>query len=191
MEQAARLPEHKSWDHKIPLQDSKAKIPTGAIYKTTWEEDEALQTYLREKLPTGKVRRSRSAAGAPILFVKKKDRSLRLCFDYRALNRLTIPNKYPLPLISELLDKTRGGKWFTRLDLKNGYNLIRIAVGDEWKTAFHTKKGLFEYTVMPFGLTNAPATFQEMMDTIFKDMEGCIWYLDDILIYGGDSEEEH
>jgi len=190
-EQAARLPEHKSWDHAIPLQDPKAKIPTGAIYKTTWEEDEALQTYLWENLPTSKVRRSRSAAGAPILFVKKKDGSLRLCVDYRALNRLTIPNKYPLPLISELLDKTRGGKWFTRLDLKNGYKFIRIAVGDEWKTAFRTKKGLFEYTVMPFGLTNAPATFQEMIDTIFKDMEGCIWYLDDFLIYGGDSEEEH
>ena len=111
--------------------------------------------------------------------------------DYRALNRLTIPNKYPLPLISELLDKTSGGKWFTRLDLKNGYNLIRIAAGDEWKTAFRTKQGLFGYTVMPFGLTNAPASFQDMMDTIFKDMEGCIWYLDDILIYGGDTEGEH
>jgi len=130
-EQAARLPEHKSWDHEIPLQDPKAKIPTRAIYKTTWEEDEALQTYLRENLPTGKVRRSRSAAGAPILFVNKKDGSMRLCIDYRAFNRLTIPNKYPLPLISELLDKTRQGQWFTRLDLKNGYNLIRIAGGDE------------------------------------------------------------
>jgi len=190
-EQVARFPEHKSWRHEIPLRDPKAKIPTGAIYKTTREEDEALQTYLRENLPTGKVRRSRCAAGAPILFVKKKDGSLWLCVDYRALNRLTIPNKYPLPLISELLDKTRGGKWFTRLDLKKGYNLIRITGGDEWKTAFRTKKGLFEYTVIPFGLTNTPATFQEMPDTIFKDMEGCIWYLDDILIYRGDSEEEH
>jgi hypothetical protein len=190
-EQAARLPEHKPWDHEIPLQDPKAKIPTGAIYKTTWEEDEALQRYLDENLPTAKIRRSRSATGAPILFVRKKDGSLRLCVDYRALNRLTVPNKYPLPLIAEMLDKTRGGKWFTKLDLKNGYNLIRIAPGDEWKTAFRTKKGLFEYTVMPFGLTNAPATFQEMMDTVFKDMEGCIWYLDDILIYGGETEAEH
>ena len=102
-----------------------------------------------------------------------------------------MPNKYPLPLISELLNKTRGGKWFTRLDLKNGYNLIRIAAGDKWKTAFHTKQGLFQYTVMPFGLTNAPASFQEMMDTILRDMEGCIWDLDDILIYGGDTEAEH
>ena len=107
------------------------------------------------------------------------------------MNRLTIPNKYPLPLISELLDKRRGGKWFTTLDLKNGYNLIRIAAGDKWKTALRTKQGPLEYTVMPFGLTNAPASFQEMMDTIFKDMEGYNWYLDDILIYGGDTEAEH
>jgi len=151
--------------------------------------DEALQPYLRENLPTSKLRWSGSAVGALILFVKKKDGSLTLYIDYRALNHITIPNKYPLPLIGKLLDKTRGGKGFTRLDLKHEYNLIRIAIGDEWKTAFHTKKSLFEYTVMPFGLTNALATFQEMMDTIFKDMEGCIWYLDDILIYGGDSEE--
>ena len=93
--------------------------------------------------------------------------SLRLCIDYRALNRLTIPNKYPLPLISKLLDKTRAGKWFTRLDLKNGYNLIRIAAGDKWKTAFRTKQGYLEYTVMLFGLTNASTSFQEMMHTIF------------------------
>ena len=142
-------------------------------------------------IPTGKLRRSRSAAAAPILFVRKKDGSLRLCIDYRALNRLTIPNEYALPLISELLDKTRGGKWFTRLDLKNGYNLIRIAAGDEWKTAFRTKQELCEYTVMLFGLTNAPASCQKIMVTIFKDMEGCIWYLDNIGIYGGDNEVKH
>ena len=130
-EQAARLPEHKSWDHQIPLQDPNAKIPTGAIYKTTWEEDEALCKYLQENIPTGKVRRSRSTAAAPILFVCKKDGSLRLCIDYRALNYLTILNKYLLPHMSELLNKTRGGKWFIRLDLKNGYNLIRITAGDE------------------------------------------------------------
>ena len=76
--------------------------------------------------------------------------------------------------MSELLDNSRGGKWFTRLDLKNGFNLIRVAAGHEWKTPVCTKKGLFEYTVMPFGLTNAPATFQEMMDTIFKDKQGCV-----------------
>ena len=156
-QQAARLPEHKPWDHEIPLQDPHTKIATGAVYKSTWEEDEELQKYLDKNLPIGKGRRSRSATGAPILFVRKKDGSLRLVAEYRALNCLSIPNKYPLPLISELQDKTRDGKWFTSLDLKNGFNLIRVAAGHEWKTAFHTKKGLFEYTVMPFGLMNAPA----------------------------------
>ena len=91
------------------------------MYKTTWEEDEALQKYFDENLPTGKVRRSPSTTGVPILFVRNKDGSLRLVVDYRALNRLTIPNMYPLPLIGQLLDKTRGGKWFTKLDLKNGF----------------------------------------------------------------------
>ena len=121
----------------------------------------------------GKVGYPSSAAAAPILFLRKKDGSLRLYVDYRALNCLTIPNKYPLPLISKVLNKTSGRKWFTRLDLKHGYNLIRIAAGDKWKIAFHTKQGLFKYTVMPFGLTNAPASFQETIDTIFKDMEAC------------------
>ena len=190
-QQAARLPEHKPGDHEIPLQDLHAKIPTGAVYKTTWETDEALQKYLYGNLPTGKVRRSRSATRAPILFVRKKDGSLRLVVDYRALNCLTIPNKYPLPLIREMLDKSRGGKWFTRVDLKNGFNLIRVASGYGWKIGFRTKNGLFEYTVMPFGLTKAPATFQEMMHTIFKDEEGYVWYMYDTLIYGRTTEAEH
>ena len=126
-----------------------------------------------------------------ILFVRSNDGSLKLVVNYRALNRLTMPIKYPHPLISELLDKTRGGKWFTRLDLKTGFNFIRVAAVHEWKTAFRNKKGLFEYRVMPFGLTNAHATFQEMMERIFKDEEGCVWYMDDILIYGGTTAAEH
>ena len=97
----------------------------------------------------------------------------------------------PLLLISELLDKTRGGQWFTRLDLKHVYSLIRIAAGDERKTAFHAQQGLNEYTVMPFGLTKALALFQEMMDTIFKAMKGCICYLHDILTYGGNIQAKH
>ena len=109
-EQAARLPEHKSWDHDIPLQDPNTKISTGAIYNTTWQENKALQTYLKKELPAGKVRYRRSDPGAPILFVRKKDRLLRLYVDYRALNHLTIANKYILPLKSELLDKTSVGK---------------------------------------------------------------------------------
>ena len=133
-------------------------------------------------MPTRKVTCARSATPAPIQFIHKKDKSLSLCMDYRSLNRLTIPNKYPLWLISELFDTTIGEKWFIRLDLKNMYNLIRIAAGDKWKTAFHTKQGLFGSTVMPFGLINTCASFQEMLDAIFKVMQGCIWCLDNILI---------
>ena len=94
-EEAARLPKYKSWDHKIPLQDPNIKIPTGAIYKTTWEEDKALRKYLQENIATGKIQCSHSAAATLILFVYKKDRSLRPYVDYRALNSLTISNKYP------------------------------------------------------------------------------------------------
>ena len=107
--QAARLPKYKSCDHQIPLQDPNVKISTGAMYKTTWEEYEGLRKYLRKNLPTGKVQHSCSAAAAPILFVPKTNGSCRLCVNYRGLNRLIILNKYLSPLISELLDKTRGG----------------------------------------------------------------------------------
>jgi len=110
---------------------------------------------------TGKIRCSTSAAGSPILFVPKPHgRVLRLCVDYGALNRITIPNRYPLPLMQGLQDRVRGAQWFTKMDLKNGFHLIHIKEGDVWKTAFRTRYGLFEFRVMPFGLTNAPSTFK-------------------------------
>ena len=158
-ELANRMPPHRKWDHEIQLQPV-AKIQNGVTYKVTMEEEAALRDYLADMLSTGKVRRSRSATAAPILFVRKKNCELRLCVDYRALNKLTIPNRYPLPRIDELQGKLKGGKWFTKLDLKNGYNLVRIKPGDEWKTVFKTKLGLYEYTVMPFGLMNVPLAFR-------------------------------
>ena len=157
-EQVAWLLKHKSWDHHIPLCDLNTKIPTGAIYRTTWEEDAGLGKCVQENIPTGKVQHSCFAAAVPILFVLKKVGSLRLCVDYRALHRLTMLNKFLLPLLSKLLNKTRGRQSFTRLHLNNVYNLIRIAVDDKCKTAIHTKQGLFEYIVMPFGLTNTHAS---------------------------------
>jgi hypothetical protein len=90
-----------------------------------------------------------------------------MCIDYRGFNKLTIKNRYPLPLISNLLDRVRGAKIYTKIDLCGAYNLVRIKKGDEWKTAFRTRYGLFEYLVMPFGLTNAPVFFQHMMNDIF------------------------
>ncbi|KAH8145878.1 uncharacterized protein LAJ45_10020 [Morchella importuna] len=168
-EGAARLPDHSEWDHTIPLMEGK-QPPWGPIYSLSPPEDKALREYLDENLPSGKVVPSTSPAAAPVLFVPKGNGKLRLCVDFRGLNGITIKNRYPLPLMNELADATKGALYFTKIDLKNGYNLIRIAKGEEWKTAFRTKYGLFEYRVMPFGLTNAPASFQVMVNTIFKDL---------------------
>jgi hypothetical protein len=110
-------------------------------------ESKALREYIDENLAKGFIRHSKSSAGAPVLFVKKKDGSLRLCVDYRGLNRITAKNKYPLPLISALLDRLRPAKVLTKIDLRGAYNLVRMRKGDEWKTAFRTRFGLFEYSL--------------------------------------------
>ncbi|GLB37179.1 putative chromo (CHRromatin Organisation MOdifier) domain containing protein [Lyophyllum shimeji] len=129
---------------------------------------------------------------SPVFFIKKKDGSLRLVQDYRALNAITVKNRYPLPLISELINNLRSARYFTKLDVRWGYNNVRIKEGDEWKAAFRTNRGLFEPLVMFFGLTNSPATFQTMMNDIFRDLiaQGVVCvYLDDILIYTKTLEE--
>jgi len=145
---------------------------------------DTLAKYLKEMLKQGKIVHSQSRAGAPILFVPKPDGKLRLCVDYRNLNKLTILNKYPLPLMGELKGRVVGAKIFTKLDLKDGYHLLRIREGDKWKTEFRTRYGHFEDKVMPFGLVNAPATFQAMMNKRKPELldHGVVVYLDDILI---------
>lgn len=155
-------------------------------------ESEEVRKYLAEMQEKGFIVPSSSPAGSPILFVKKKDGSLRLCVDYRKLNAITVKNRYPLPLIGDLLDQLRQAKVYSKIDLRGAYHLLRIAAGEEWKTAFRTKYGSFEYKVMPFGLTNAPASFQHLMNDIFKDMLdiSVIVYLDDILIFSN-SDAEH
>jgi hypothetical protein len=122
---------------------------------------------------------------------KAHGRGLRLCVDYRGINKITIANQYPLPIMTELQDRVRGSKIFTKIDVKNGYHLIRIKEGDEWKTAFRCRYGLYEFLVMPFGLTNAPASFQDMMNHILKDLldKGVVVYIDDILIYAKNTEQ--
>ena len=151
-----------------------------------------LRQYLDENLKKGFIRESKSPAGYPILFAPKKDGTLRLCVDYRRLNDITIKNRYPLPNIAELQDRLCNAKVFTKLDLKGAYNLIRMKEGDEWKTAFRTRYGHFEYLVMPFGLTNAPATCQELINNVLRKYldRSVIAYLDDILIYS-ESETAH
>jgi len=128
-----------------------------------------------------------------VFFIKKKDGSLQLVQDYRALNAVTVKNRYPLPLISQLVSQLCGAKYFTKLDVRWGFNNIRIKPGDEWKAAFHTNRGLFEPFVMFFGMTNSSATFQTMMNDIFRTLIAkgiVVVYLDDILIFT-EMEEEH
>ncbi|SPC63847.1 uncharacterized protein UHOD_11348 [Ustilago sp. UG-2017b] len=182
--EADKLPPHRTYDHQIPLEEGKFP-PFGPIYSLSEHELKTLREYLEENLAKGFISPSDSPAASPILFVKKKDGSLRLCVDYRGLNRITICNCYLLPLIDKLLDRLHEAWFFTRIDLRGAYNLFRIAKGDKWKTAFRTRYGLFQYNVMPFGLTNAPASFQHLMNDTFKDMldRSLIIYLDDLLIY--------
>ncbi|MGB2685899.1 MAG: pol polyprotein, partial [Olleya sp.] len=185
------LPKHQAWDHEIPIVPG--KVPTtGPLYSMSKKELDALRGYIDENLEKGFIRESTSPAGSPVLFVQKKDGSLRLCVDYRKLNDITIKDCYALPLINELQDRFQGATVFTKLDLRGAYNLIRIKEGEEWKTAFRTRYGLFEYTVMPFGLTNAPASMQRLMNNTLHEYLDVfvIVYLDDILIYSK-SEQEH
>lgn len=139
----------------------------------------------------GIIRPSSSPVGAGFFFVSKKDKSLRPCIDYRCLNQITIRNKYPLPLISSVCESLAGAKVFTKLDLRNAYHLVRIREGDEWKTAFNTPLGHFEYLVMPFGLTNAPAVFQTLVNDVLRDFLNrfVFVYIDDILIFSPNPQE--
>jgi len=128
-----------------------------------------LKEQLRQLLEQGFIQPSVSPWGAPMLFQKKKDGTLRLCIDYRGVNQLTVKNKYPIPRIDELLDRLHGTQLFTKIDLKSGYYQIRIKKQDIPKTAFNTRYGHYEFTVMPFGLTNPPATFNRLMQEIFRE----------------------
>ncbi|KAH0602480.1 uncharacterized protein H6S33_008819, partial [Morchella sextelata] len=188
---AKEMPPRRPYDHKIPLKGEK-EPPFGPLYGMSREELIVMKQYIQDNLQKGFIQASSSPAGAPVLFVKKADGTLRLCVDYRGLNELTVKNRYPLPLIRETLDRLSKAKWYTKLDLRQGYNQIRMAEGEEWKTAFRTRYGHFEYTVMPFGLTNTPATFQHFINDCVRDYLDmfCTAYLDDILIYS-DTFEEH
>ncbi|GLB41126.1 putative retrotransposable element tf2 155 kda protein type 1-like [Lyophyllum shimeji] len=185
------LPERKQLDHAIELE--LGSTPSSCkVYPLAPNEQAELDAFLEENLKSGRIRPSKSPMASPVFFIKKKDGSLWLIQDYRALNTIMVKNRYPLPLISELINNLCGAQYFTKLNVRWGYNNVRIKEGDEWKAAFRTNRGLFEPLVMFFGLTNSPATFQTMMNDIFRDLivQGVVCvYFDDILIYTKTLEE--
>ena len=154
-----------------------------------------LQTQLQEFLDSEFIRPSHSPWGAPVLFVKKKDGTFRMCIDYRELNKVTIKNKYPLPRIDDLFDQLKDAKVFSKIDLHSGYHQLRVKESHIPKTAFRTRYGHYEITVMPFGLTNAPAAFMDLMNRIFSEHldKVIIVFIDDILSYSRDQKhhEDH
>ncbi|GBG84562.1 hypothetical protein CBR_g38844 [Chara braunii] len=176
--------------HEIVL-EAGVVPPKGCIYRMSEEELEVLRAQLNNLLAKGWIRPTSSPYGAPVLFVRKKNKDLRLCIDYRKLNTQTVKNAGPLPLIDDLLERLGGAKFFSKLDLKSGYHQLSICPNDCYKSAFKTWYGHFEWAVMPFGLTNAPTTFQAAMTNEFRAMldRFVLVYLDDILVYSWTLED--
>jgi hypothetical protein len=159
------LPKRRKWDHAIEL-ECEPSPRFHKVYPMTLTEQTEMDIFLEEALATGRIRQSKSPLGAPVFFIKKKDRKLRFVQDYWALNAITRKNRYPLPLIDDLIHRLKDVCYFTKLDVRWRYNNVRIREGDKWKAVFRTNRGLFEPLVMYFGLTNNPATFQTMMNEL-------------------------
>lgn len=188
--EANKLPPHRSIDHSIKLQEG-AIPPAKRAYGMSREQALVVKEYVEEMLGKGYIRPSTSPYAAPVLIVKKPDGGLRICIDYRALNALTIKNRNAPPLIRETLSKLCAAKIYSKFDIIAAFNEIRMKEGDEEKTAFLTRYGLFEYVVMPFGLCNAPSTFQAFINEVLREHLDvfCSAYLDDILVYSNTKEE--
>ena len=184
------LPPDRGVLHTIPLMEQN-KFPFRPPYRMSPLELAEAKKQIAELLEQGFIQESQSPFGAPILFVRKKDGTLRMCIDYRALNKITTPNRYPIPRIDDLLDQMQGATVFSSLDLASGYHQIRISADDVPKTAFTSPFGHYEFKVLCFGLSNAPATFQSVMNHIFRSQIGkyVVVYLDDILIFSRNAEE--
>ncbi|WVZ93886.1 hypothetical protein U9M48_039838, partial [Paspalum notatum var. saurae] len=189
-EELPGLPPVRAIEFAIDLIPGTAPIAK-APYRMSGKEYDELKKQLDELLEKGFIRDSVSPWGAPVLFVKKKDGTMRMCIDYRDLNAVTIKNKYPLPRIDDLLDRLKGAKHFSKIDLRSGYHQMRIHESNIPKTAFVTRYGHHEFTVVSFGLTNAPAYFMNMMNMIFmKELDQCVVvFIDDILIFSKTREE--
>ncbi|KAK3540703.1 hypothetical protein QTP70_034656 [Hemibagrus guttatus] len=189
---ATSFPPHRSYDCAIDLIPGTTP-PRGHLYSLSAPEREVMQKYLNEAPAAGLIRPSSSPAGAGFFFADKKDGGLRPCIDYRGLNQITVKDRYPLLLIYSAFEVLQDAVIFTKLDLRNAYHLIRIREGDEWKAAFNTASGHYEYLVMPFSLNNTPSVFQNLVSDLLGDMLNQFTffvYLDDILIFSK-SETEH
>jgi len=189
--QVETLPPHRSTDHAIDLEPC-YNLPYGRIYNLSEFQLRTLKRHIEGNLAKSLVQGSSSLAAAPIVFAKEKDGGLKLCVDYPALKLATVKNRYPLPLITEMADSVREARVMMKLHLCGAYNLIQIKEGDEYKTAFRTRYGQFEYSAMPFCLTNAPARFQSYIDDCLRPYidDFTVCYPDDILIHST-HEKEH
>ena len=185
------LPPHRDVNFGIELHPGISPISM-TLHRMTPVELQELRVQLQELLDKGFIRPSTSPWGAPVLFAKKKGKTLRLCIDYRQLDRVTIKNQYPLPRIDDLFDQLRGARVYSKIDLRTGYHQLRVRDTDIPRTAFRIRYGHFEFTVMPFGLTNALAAFMDLMHRMFQPYldQFLIVFVDDILIYS-QSEWEH
>ncbi|GJX93443.1 putative nucleotidyltransferase, ribonuclease H [Tanacetum coccineum] len=189
-EDLSGLPPQRQVEFRIDLVPGATPIAKSP-YRLAPSEMQELSGQLQELQDKGFIRPSHSPWGAPVLFVKKKDGSLRMCIDYRELNKLTVKNRYPLPRIDDLFDQLQGSRFFSKIDLRSGYHQLRVHEDDIPKTAFRTRYGHFEFTVMPFGLTNAPAVFMDLMNRVCKPYldKFVIVFIDDILIYSKTKED--